>query len=124
VQPAQKHRKMLLYFYIMLINSLYTFWVIVCSKTLTYCELIIDRLVRSLVVEPTHPHYVKTSNRSHNICNRPLTPVTYTHICCCYLAPVTDKRGRSTPGVGLRNARYKCGLLVTIFLNACYMKSL
>jgi hypothetical protein len=45
-------------------------------------------------------HYVKTSNRSHNICNRPLTPVTCTHICnCCYLAPVTDKRGRSTLGL-------------------------
>jgi hypothetical protein len=25
-------------------------------------------------------HYVKTSNRSRNICNRPLTPVTSTHI--------------------------------------------
>jgi hypothetical protein len=44
-------------------------------------------------------HYVKTSNRSRNICNEPLTPVTCTHICnyCC-LAPVTHKRGRPTPG--------------------------
>jgi hypothetical protein len=45
-------------------------------------------------------HYVKTSNRSCNICNRPLTPVTSTHICngSC-LAPVTDKRARTTPGL-------------------------
>jgi hypothetical protein len=43
-------------------------------------------------------HYVKTSNRSHNICNRPLTPVTSTHICnSCYLVPVTYKRARTTP---------------------------
>jgi hypothetical protein len=42
---------------------------------------------------------VKTSNRPHNICNGLLTPVTCTHICNgCYLAPVTDKRGRPTPG--------------------------
>jgi hypothetical protein len=26
-------------------------------------------------------HYVKTSNRSRNICNGPLTPITCTHIC-------------------------------------------
>jgi hypothetical protein len=45
-------------------------------------------------------HYVKTSNRSRNICNRPLTPVTCTHICNgCYLVPVKDKRDRSTPGL-------------------------
>jgi hypothetical protein len=45
-------------------------------------------------------HYVKTSNRSRNICNGPLTPVTYTHICNgCYLAPITDKRGRPTLGL-------------------------
>jgi hypothetical protein len=45
-------------------------------------------------------HYVKTSNRSRNICNGPLTPVTSTHICngCC-LAPVTYKRARTTPGL-------------------------
>jgi hypothetical protein len=45
-------------------------------------------------------HYVKTSNGSHNICNRPLTPVTSTHICnsCCF-APVTYKRARTTPGL-------------------------
>jgi hypothetical protein len=45
-------------------------------------------------------HYVKTSNRSHNICNGPLTPVTSTHICngCC-LAPVTYKRARTTTGL-------------------------
>jgi hypothetical protein len=44
-------------------------------------------------------HYVKTSNRSRNICNGPLTPVTSTHICngCC-LAPVTYKRARTTLG--------------------------
>jgi hypothetical protein len=45
-------------------------------------------------------HYVKTSNRSRNICNKPLTPVTCTHICNdCYLEPITDKRGRPTPGL-------------------------
>jgi hypothetical protein len=45
-------------------------------------------------------HYVKTSNRSHNICTGPLTPVTSTHICngCC-LAPVTYKRVRTSPGL-------------------------
>jgi hypothetical protein len=44
--------------------------------------------------------YVKTTNRSHNICNRPLTPVTCTHIYSgCYLAPVAYKRGRSTLGL-------------------------
>jgi hypothetical protein len=44
-------------------------------------------------------HYVKTSNRSRNICNGPLTPVTSTHICIgCCLAPVTYKRARTTPG--------------------------
>jgi hypothetical protein len=45
-------------------------------------------------------HYVKTSNRSRNICNGPLTLVTSTHICngCC-LAPVTYKRVRTTPGL-------------------------
>jgi hypothetical protein len=42
--------------------------------------------------------YVKTSNRSRNICNRLLTPVTSTHICnSCCLAPVTYKRARTTP---------------------------
>jgi hypothetical protein len=49
-----------------------------------------------------HPnrHYVKTSNRSHNICNGPLTPVTSTNICngCC-LALVTYNRARTTPGL-------------------------
>jgi hypothetical protein len=45
-------------------------------------------------------HYVKTSNRSRSICNGPLTPVTCTNICNgCYLAPVTDKRGRLTPAL-------------------------
>jgi hypothetical protein len=45
-------------------------------------------------------HYVKTSNRSRNICNGSLTPVTSTHICngCC-LAPVTYRRARTTPGL-------------------------
>jgi hypothetical protein len=44
-------------------------------------------------------HYVKTSNRSRNICNGPLTPVTSTHICnSCCLAPVTYKRARTTLG--------------------------
>jgi hypothetical protein len=45
-------------------------------------------------------HYVKTSNRLCNICNRPLTSVTSTHICngCC-LASVTYKRARMTPGL-------------------------
>jgi hypothetical protein len=49
---------------------------------------------------PTRVHYVKTSNRSHNICNGPLTLVTCTHTCNgCYLAPVIDKRGRLTLGL-------------------------
>jgi hypothetical protein len=45
-------------------------------------------------------HYVKTSNRSRNICNGPLTPVTSTHICngCC-LAPVTYKSAKMTRGL-------------------------
>jgi hypothetical protein len=45
-------------------------------------------------------HYVKTSNRSRNICNGPLTPITSTHICngCC-LAPVTYKRASTIPGL-------------------------
>jgi hypothetical protein len=49
---------------------------------------------------PRQRHYVETSNRSHSICNGPLTPVTSTHICndCC-LAPVTYKRARTTPGL-------------------------
>jgi transposase InsO family protein len=44
--------------------------------------------------------YVKTSNRSRSICNGPLTPVTYTHICngCC-LVPVTYKSARTTLGL-------------------------
>jgi hypothetical protein len=43
---------------------------------------------------------VKTSNRSCNICNKRLTPVTCTNICNgCYMAPVTDKRGRPTLGL-------------------------
>jgi hypothetical protein len=39
-----------------------------------------------------HSHYVKTSNRSRNICNGPLRPVTWTPICndCC-LALVTNE---------------------------------
>jgi hypothetical protein len=43
-------------------------------------------------------HHVKTSNRSRNICNGPLWPVTSRNICngCC-LAPVTHKRGRLDP---------------------------
>jgi hypothetical protein len=45
-------------------------------------------------------HYVKTSSRSHIICNGPLTPVTCTHIRNgCYLAPVTDKHERPTSGL-------------------------
>jgi hypothetical protein len=44
-------------------------------------------------------HYVKTSNRSHIICNGPLTPITSTHICNGYcLAPVIYKRARTTLG--------------------------
>jgi hypothetical protein len=45
-------------------------------------------------------HYVKTSYRSHSICNGPLMPVTSTHICngCC-LAPVTNKRAKTTSGL-------------------------
>jgi hypothetical protein len=50
--------------------------------------------------EGRETHYVKISNRSREICNGPLTPVTSTHICngCC-LAPVTYKRARATPGL-------------------------
>jgi hypothetical protein len=45
-------------------------------------------------------HYMKTSNRSRNICNGTLTPVTSTHICngCC-LALITYKHARTTPGL-------------------------
>jgi hypothetical protein len=70
-------------------------------------------------------HYVKTSNRSRIICSGPLTTVTCTHICngCC-LAPVTHKRARMTPGLASTMPGYQCGLLVTSFLNACYMNSL
>jgi hypothetical protein len=54
-----------------------------------------------VVLEPIETgHYVKTTNRSRNICNGPLMPVTSTHICNgCYLAPVTYKRARTTPGL-------------------------
>jgi hypothetical protein len=49
---------------------------------------------------PPLDHYVKTSNRSRSICNGPLTPITYTHICnVCCLAPVTYKRARMTAGL-------------------------
>jgi hypothetical protein len=53
---------------------------------------------RFLVELGYHQHYVKTSNRLHNICNGPLTPVTCTHICngCC-LASINDKRDMPTP---------------------------
>jgi hypothetical protein len=45
-------------------------------------------------------HYLKTSNRSRNICNGPLTAVTSTHVCnSCCLAPITYKRARTTPGL-------------------------
>jgi hypothetical protein len=46
----------------------------------------------------TKLHHVKTSNRSRNICNGPLWPVTSQNICngCC-LAPVTHKCGRLDP---------------------------
>jgi hypothetical protein len=48
---------------------------------------------------PRGVHYVKTSNRSRNICNGPLTPVTSTQICNrCSLAPVTYKHARTTWG--------------------------
>jgi hypothetical protein len=45
-------------------------------------------------------HYVKTLNRSRDICNGPLTPVISTHICngCC-LVHVTYKRVSTTPGL-------------------------
>jgi hypothetical protein len=39
---------------------------------------------------------VKTSNKSRNICNESLTPVTCTHICnSCCLAPVTNNTTRN-----------------------------
>jgi hypothetical protein len=57
-------------------------------------------LISSANLATRELHYVKTSNRSHNICNGPLTPVTCTLICNdCYFAPVTDKCGRSTLGL-------------------------
>jgi hypothetical protein len=70
-------------------------------------------------------HYVKTSNRSRSICNGPLTPITSTHIYNgCYLAPVTYKRARTTPRVGLHNVCYQCGLMLMGFLNTPYINSL
>jgi hypothetical protein len=55
---------------------------------------------RTSPVSSSGSHYVKTSNRSRNICNGPLTPITSTHICngCC-LAHVTYKRAKTTPGL-------------------------
>jgi hypothetical protein len=75
-------------------------------------------------VNDIEDHYVKTSNRSRNICNGPLTPVTCTHICngCC-LAPVTYMRDRPIPGLA-STTLVQCGLLVTGFLNAHYINSL
>jgi hypothetical protein len=64
------------------------------------CVIHRDFLITSPSIRCCQLHYVKTSNRSRSICNGPLTPVTCTHICNgCYLAPVTDKRGRSTSGL-------------------------
>jgi hypothetical protein len=65
----------------------------------------IDKVLENIYSKVTevgssNHHYVKTPKRSRSICNGPLTPVTCTHICnSCYLAPVTDKRGQSTPGL-------------------------
>jgi hypothetical protein len=67
-------------------------------------EQVVTMMAPETIVEAreqvlTMTHYVKTSNRSHSICNRPLTPVTYTHICSdCCLAPVAYKRARTTRG--------------------------
>jgi hypothetical protein len=45
-------------------------------------------------------HYLKTSNRSRNIVTGPYSHVTSTHIRNgCWLAPVTYKRVRTTPGL-------------------------
>jgi hypothetical protein len=54
-------------------------------------------LILYLSVIAPYMHYVKTSNRSHSICNGPLMPVTSTHICngCC-LALVTYKGASTT----------------------------
>jgi hypothetical protein len=53
-----------------------------------------------MAASSAYRHYVKTSNRSHVICNGTLTPVTSTHVCngCCF-TPVTYKRARTTPGL-------------------------
>jgi hypothetical protein len=57
-------------------------------------------VVNALIKGEIEVHYVKTSNRSCNICNGPLTPVTSTHICnSCCLTLVTYKRARTTPGL-------------------------
>jgi hypothetical protein len=57
-------------------------------------------VLEGATTNPEVPHYVKTSNRSHSICNGPLTLVTSTHICngCC-LVPVTYKCARATMGL-------------------------
>jgi hypothetical protein len=45
------------------------------------CFLLLDTRTPPMRQEwSSHDHYVKTSNRSHNICNGPLAPVTSTHI--------------------------------------------
>jgi hypothetical protein len=64
------------------------------------CTRVTERVDLARIRRPLWFHYVKTSNRLHNICNGPLTPVTCTHICngCC-LAPVTHKCGWPTPGL-------------------------
>jgi hypothetical protein len=55
-------------------------------------------------------HYVKTSNKSRNICNGPLKPVTSTHICnSCCLAPVTYTRARTTSGLASTTLKDRYG---------------
>jgi hypothetical protein len=82
---------------------------------------------------PRRRHYEKTSNRSHNICNGHLTPVTSTHICngCVWrpLPIIVPGRPRgwpqqlSLPMWTSGNELLKCPLhkfFVTDVKRACY----
>jgi hypothetical protein len=60
-----------------------------------------------LIIEPCVRHYVKTSNRSHNICNRPLTPITWTpSVTVVVWCPLRISVAGSTPR-GQHSARYQ-----------------
>jgi hypothetical protein len=69
-------------------------------ETYTWGDQSVSASRNILTAEPCSQHYMKASDRSRSNCNGPLSPVTCTQICNgCYLTPVTDKRGRSTPGL-------------------------